>query len=272
MRETCSRLRGRLFYLLLTLMLGIGVSNGSDPATTTVTDVVYRADGTPATGTVLISWPSFTTADNKPVAAGTKSVTLGPQGQFTVDLVPNEGSIPGGTLYRVVYKLDDFTTATEYWSVGIASPTTIAAVRTTPGAGSASQIVSRQYVDTVIAGKATDALVVHKTGAESIDGTKQFSAPPSVPTPLQPNDAVNKAYVDSAVTAVGAGSYVSKAGDTMTGPLNLATDPIAANQAATRHYVDQGLALKADLTAGLVRPSQLATECLNASLWAKKQA
>jgi hypothetical protein len=109
--------------------------------------------------------------------------------------------------------------------VGASSPTTIASVRTTPGSGTASAIVSRQYVDTIVAGKANDAAVVHLAGNEIIEGSKQFSAPPSVPTPLLAVEAANKAYVDSAVTAVGSGSYVSKAGDTMSGPLTLAGEP-----------------------------------------------
>ena len=49
----------------------------SGPAMTQVVDTVYRADGTTAKGTVLISWPAFTTADGKAVAAGSLSVQLG---------------------------------------------------------------------------------------------------------------------------------------------------------------------------------------------------
>jgi hypothetical protein len=37
-------------------------------------------------------------------------------------------------------------------------------------------------------------------------------------------DAVNKAYVDGAVAAVGSGAYVSKSGDTMSGPLTLPSE------------------------------------------------
>jgi hypothetical protein len=40
---------------------------------------------------------------------------------------------------------------------------------------------------------------------------------------------VNKAYVDQAVASVGAGSYVAKAGDTMSGPLSLPSDAAAVN-------------------------------------------
>ena len=41
-----------------------------------MSDTVYRADGTLASGTLLISWPEFTTADGYAVVAGTKSVPL----------------------------------------------------------------------------------------------------------------------------------------------------------------------------------------------------
>src|SRR2546430_15084780 len=67
---------GRLFFLLLIA----GISHGQGPATTTINDVVFRADSTPAARTLLISWPPFITANGEAVAAGTKSVTLGPPG------------------------------------------------------------------------------------------------------------------------------------------------------------------------------------------------
>jgi hypothetical protein len=79
-------------------------SPAQQPARTTVSDTVYRADGSPASGTVLISWPAFTTADAKPVAAGTLSVALGTGGTFSIQLAPNAGAIPDGTFYKVVLK------------------------------------------------------------------------------------------------------------------------------------------------------------------------
>jgi hypothetical protein len=215
---------GRLFFGLILVGMTIGESPAATPPMTTVADTVYRADGAPAVGTLLISWPAFSTANGTPVAAGTKSVPLGPQGALSVSLVPNSGATPAGTFYTVVFQLDD-SVRTEYWMVGTTSPTTIAAVRTILGSGNASQLVSRQYVDTAISAKANDMSVVHIMGTESIAGTKQFSAPPSVPTPLAASDAVNKAYVDTAVATVGSGSYVQKNGDSMTGPLSLSGEP-----------------------------------------------
>jgi hypothetical protein len=233
MLDARRRPMGRFFYCLLSILLAWAVAPtplraATAPTTTRVNDVVFRADGTPASGTVLISWPAFTTAGGAPVAAGSKSVLLGSDGALAVDLVPNSGAAPAGTYYRVVFQLEDVV-RTEFWLVGATSPTTIGAVRATPGSGTASQGVSRQYVDSAVAAKASDTSVVHLGGAETIAGTKLFSVSPSVPAPAASMDAVNKAYVDAAVASVGAGSFVSKNGDAMVGPLTLPGDVASAN-------------------------------------------
>lgn len=159
--------------LALTLTLTMPTATiAQGPALTTISDTVYRADGTPASGTALISWPSFQTASGNVVAAGTQSIAIGPGGAFVAQLTPNVGAAPVGTYYVVVYQLDDGTVRTEYWSVPTTSPVTISEVRTTPGTGLA-------------------------------------------------NTVATEAYVNQAVQNVGSGSYVSKAGDTMTGPLTL---------------------------------------------------
>jgi len=253
---------GWLFLLLLAM-----AASAQTLTTTTISDTVYRADGTPAAGTLLISWPEFTTAAQGAVAAGNTSVTLGAGGALSVGLVPNANATPANTIYTVVYQLDDGTAKTEYWVVPTTSPTTISAVRTTLGAGnSASQMATEQYVNTALAGKANDAAVVHLAGAETIVGTKQFSVSPSLPTPVNPSDAATKEYVDNSTQNVGNGSYVSTAGGTMTGPLTLSGDPVAPGQAATKNYTDLGLSGKADLTAGLVPAGELGTGTANNTL------
>jgi hypothetical protein len=258
MLDICRSTRHVIATIVILLAL-VAPALASTPAMTTISDTVYRADGTPAAGTLLISWPAFTTAAGSPVAAGSTSVAIGTGGSISVALVANAGAAPAGTLYSVVYRLSDGTTSSEYWSVGTASPATIASVRTTPGSGTAIQMVTRQYLDSAVASKANDAAVIHATGNESINGSKAFMAPPSVPAPVLPADAVNKAYVDAAVSAVGSGSYVNKGGDTMTGPLTLPGDPTAPNQAATQHFVTTGLASKADIASGLVPKTELGT-------------
>jgi len=113
--------RRRLFcWLILLLAAGMAgqVQAGS---TTTVQDVVYRGDGTPASGTLVISWPAFTTAGNLAVAAGSMAVAIGPQGAISIALVPNAGGTPDGTYYKVVFKLDELKTDMR-WLIGNGSP------------------------------------------------------------------------------------------------------------------------------------------------------
>jgi hypothetical protein len=109
-----------------------------------------------------------------------------------------------------------------------------------------------QYVNTALAAKANDNTVVHLTGSETLTGTKTFSAPPNVPTPVGTGDVANKAYVDSSVATVGSGTFLPTAGGAMTGPLTLSANPSAPLQAVPKQYVD-----------GTV-------ECLNASTWCKQ--
>jgi hypothetical protein len=53
------RRQWRLFCLLLALA---PVAIAQVPTLTTISDTVYRADGSAATGTLLIFWPAFTTS------------------------------------------------------------------------------------------------------------------------------------------------------------------------------------------------------------------
>src|SRR5271170_5066228 len=163
------------FSLALVLMIVLTLSPNAQsqgPALTTITSTVYRADGSAALGTVLISWPSFQTAEGDPVAAGNLAVTIGPLGAFTAQLVPNVGASPAGTYYVVVLHLDDGTVRTEYWAVPATSPTTIAAVQTTPGTGLGNLAVTQAYVNAAVANRAIDSTVVHLAGTETITGTK----------------------------------------------------------------------------------------------------
>jgi hypothetical protein len=55
--------------LLLSLTMTTKSEAQSSPALTTISDTIYRADGSAASGMVLISWPSFQTAEGDAVAA-----------------------------------------------------------------------------------------------------------------------------------------------------------------------------------------------------------
>jgi len=176
--------------------------------TTEVTDTIYRADGTPARGTVLVSWSAFTTTTGQAVAGGSTSATLSNGGVLDLRLTPNAGDSPIGTYYTAVYHLDDGSVSREYWVVPVSqTPVHINAIRSTVLPTSvAMQTVSKGYVDTAIAAAVAGA----------------------------PLDSTNP--------------YVLKAGDTMTGPLTLAGDPVTPSQAATKNYVDGSVA---GITSGL---------------------
>ncbi len=175
--------------------------------TTQVTDTVYRADGTAAAGTVLISWPAFSTWAGDSVPAGSTSVTIGPAGSLSIALVANAGSTPMGSYYTVVYHLNDGSVTREYWVVPVSTtPIAVSTIRSSVlPASVAMQTVSKAYVDGAIA-------------------TAIAGAP--LDSPTQP--------------------FVLKAGDTMTGALVLPggltanTIDVTTLNAGTVHGLFQG--------------------------------
>jgi len=229
----------------------------SGPTLTNVVDTVYMANGTPAQGILVITWPAFVAASGAAVAPGVSDVTLGTNGALSVALAPNANATPANVYYTVVYQLEPGEVRTEYWVVPTSSPATLAQVRTTPGSGTAAQPVSMQYVNSALVGKANDNAVVHLAGTETVTGTKSFSVPPNVPAPVGTGDVANKAYVDSSVATVGSGNYVPSAGGAMTGPLTSSGNPTAPLQAAAKQYVDSSVVVKADLVSGLVPTGEL---------------
>ena len=180
---------------------GRALAQTSGVATTTIADTIYRADGTAAGGTVLVSWPSFTTPTGQSVSGGSTSVTLGTGGSLNVSLAANAGAMPMGSYYTAVFHLDDGTVSREYWVVPVSQyPVKLTGIRSTvlPTA-MAMQTVSKGYVDTAI--------------AAAVAGHPLISSNP----------------------------YVLKAGDSMTGALGLPGDPTLPNQAADKNYVDENI-------------------------------
>ncbi|MGA9565997.1 MAG: hypothetical protein WBS19_10785, partial [Candidatus Korobacteraceae bacterium] len=170
MRNAC-RPMGRFFCLLMvvaaTLLPAPVQGQTSGPAMTQVVDIVYRADGTAARGTVLISWPAFTTADGKAVAAGSSNVLLGTGGAFAASLAPNTGAQPAGVYYKVVFQLTGQEPSTEYWVVPATGSTSIGAVRAKlMPATAAAQVLTRDLADTNY---------VHVVGDQAVSGAKSFA-------------------------------------------------------------------------------------------------
>ena len=85
------------------------------PLLTTIQDVLYKADGTPFNGVLIISWNSFQGADNSAIAAqSTTSKVV--NGNLRVQLVPTTTSHPP-TSYTVTYNSDGRVQFSETWTV-----------------------------------------------------------------------------------------------------------------------------------------------------------
>jgi hypothetical protein len=213
-------------WLLVAVALaaGLGTVHAQSLATTTVEDTVYRADGTAAGGSVVISWGSFTTANGVAVPAGSTAATIGTGGALDVALAPNAGATPMGSYYTVIFHLNDGTISKEYWVVPVTvaggGPVKLASIRNQVLPTSvAMQTVSKQYVDNAIA---------------------QAQLGPLDESP-----------------------YVLKSGDTMTGPLSLPGDPATATQAADKNYVDTNVASVASGLNGKVALLPSASQLIN---------
>ena len=200
-------------------------TSGSTIATTQVTDTIYRADGTPASGTVIVSWQAFTTASGQAVPSGSTSATI-TGGALSVQLVPNAGSTPMGTYYTAVYHLDDGSVSREFWVVPVSQfPVLVSAIRSTVLPTSvAMQTVSKSYVDTAIAAAVTGHPLSSSTPYVLKTGDTMTGALVLPGDPTAANDAADKHYVDVNIAAAAGGlgqkvSTLPSATQTVTQPV-----------------------------------------------------
>src|ERR1700733_1813494 len=181
-------------------------------STTTVSGTVFLANGQPGAGTLVISWPAFTTAAGQAVAADSITVAIGADGFLSVNLAPNLGATPAGEFYTAVYDMSDGTTSTQYWVVPAAAQASVAQVQAqVMPAAQAVQAVSKAYVDEAIA-EATLSSGLSASGG-TLTGPLYLSGDPT-----QPLQASDKHYVDTQVATA-----VPLAGGNMTGALTTPT-------------------------------------------------
>ncbi len=127
---------------LCAVALLAGIAAGG-PALTTIQDVLYKADGTPFTGVIFISWSSFQTADNSAIVTQTSTVNV-VDGNLRVQLAPSTTGTPA-VIYSVTYNSNGLVQFQESWSVPpSATPLRVKDVRvassgsSTSGGGSGS--------------------------------------------------------------------------------------------------------------------------------------
>src|SRR5579883_875878 len=202
------RMMRRIALAATVVMLCCGLVD-AQISTTTVQGIVYRADGTPAAGTVIVSWPAFSTASNRTIAAGSTTAVIGQDGFVSLNLAPNAGASPAGTYYTVVYHLSDGTVNKEYWVVPQAASASLTSVRAQlVPATVAVQSATKQYVDASIASLSGNYLQV---SGGAMSGPLTLAGAPTAS-----NQAASKQYVDQAVQ-----SAVPLSGGSMTGALRM---------------------------------------------------
>ena len=180
------RSAGLALWLVFTMLPG-----RAQVSTTTVQDTVYHADGTTATGTILVTWPAFVTASGKTVAAGNITASIGSGGTVSLNLAPNVGSTPAGSYYTAVYHLDDGTVSKEYWSVPTVPSTTVAAIRSlVVPASVAIQTVTTTQINSLLGSYLP-------LNGGTLSGALQLHADPTAAM-----QAATKNYVDNAIAPI----------------------------------------------------------------------
>ncbi len=176
-------------------------------STTTVQGTVYLANGQPGAGTLVVSWPAFTTAEGQMVAADSLTVAIPADGFVSVNLAPNQGATPAGQYYTAVFYMSDGTVNTQYWVVPAAAQASLAQVQTqVMPASQAVQAVSKAYVDQAVTEAVGNQLAV---AGGTLTGPLYLNGDPT-----QPLQAADKHYVDQSVAQA-----VPLAGGGMTGGL-----------------------------------------------------
>lgn len=220
---------GNWIALAVAMTLG-AMAAAQGVSTTTVQGTVYLANGQPGGGTLVLSWPAFTTSAGQAIAADQMTVTIPANGFVSVNLAPNQGAMPAGEYYTAVFYMSDGSSNTEYWVVPAAAQATIAQVRAqVMPAAQALQAVNKAYVDQSIA-EVQQSLLSASGG--NLSGPLYLNGDPT-----QPSQAADKHYVDTQVATA-----LPLSGGSMTGPLTLSADPAQPMQAADKEYVDASAA------------------------------
>jgi hypothetical protein len=205
MKESGMRWKLKGWMLVGPLLVGLTAMGVAQVATTQVADTIYHADGTVASGILVISWPAFTTSGGVSIPSGTTSTVIGTGGALSVALVPSAGSTPIGSYYTVVYHLDDGSVSRQYWVVPESSTAvTVRAIESTVLPTSvAMQTVSKSYVDSAIAAAIAGPL---DSSGYVLKAGDTMTGPLVLPgDPVSALQAADKNYVDDGLATVAGG-------------------------------------------------------------------
>jgi hypothetical protein len=105
----------RIWKKLAALAALVTGTAAAQPALTTIQDVLYRADGTRFTGTMYISYQSFSGGDTSNIATANLTVAI-VNGSLRVRLVPTT-TASAGAQYTITYNAAGINQFTETWAV-----------------------------------------------------------------------------------------------------------------------------------------------------------
>ena len=177
--------------ILVFCSLSIATICSAQLQTTQITDTVFNADGSYATGTINVSWSNFITAAGNSVPAGKLTITIGDKGAVSFTLAPNANAAPAGSYYTATYMTSNGTPDKEYWVVPNVPTTTIAAIQSAVVPASvAAQTMTSAQVTALIGGYLP-------LNGGSLTGSLQLQADPT--SAMQ---AATKNYVDNAIASM----------------------------------------------------------------------
>ncbi|MGJ5818960.1 hypothetical protein [Paludibaculum fermentans] len=194
----------RLIFVFTAVQALLGMLAEAAPPLTQIYDTLYKADGTPFTGSAVVSWRSFTAADTSNIPANSLTLQV-VGGLLRVKLVPTTNA-SANAYYTVRFNVDGKLQFTEIWSV---PPSNLAVavkdVRVQAPAGSnavaaAASVV--QLVDVVglteaLADRPTKSIAFQPNRIALIDATGEIAGVSG-----SPGDCV---HVDGTAGTCGAG-------------------------------------------------------------------
>ncbi|WP_321471019.1 hypothetical protein [uncultured Paludibaculum sp.] len=105
----------RLIFVFVAVQAVLGLRLEAAPPLTQIYDTLYKADGTPFTGSATISWRSFTAADASNIPANSMTVQV-VGGLLRVRLVPTTNA-SANAYYTARFNADGKVQFTELWAV-----------------------------------------------------------------------------------------------------------------------------------------------------------
>jgi hypothetical protein len=178
MQETGAR-TGRAALVLTALICAAAGTAAAMPPLTTIQDQLFRADGTPVNGTLIISWKAFVASDNSNIPTNSIRVPVS-GGTLRVRLTPTT-TAQTAARYLVQYLIDGKLNDVNVWAVPPSStPLTVHGVTVTPpatgsgtgsGSGSGGTVTTQTTVQMTDVVGLTDALAERPTtGADFLVG------------------------------------------------------------------------------------------------------